>query len=410
MRKFPRDFVAALLVLTGIGAIFLGTHWFRPTGTPQNPTAAQPILPTATVSPSPTASPTPDDGIDDEVATLRLSQAIGQRIIYSYEGYAPPQQLKNLIARGEAGGVIIFKRNVRSAAHLATTLQQLQSIARPAAVSSPLLMMIDQEGGSVKRLPGPPTRSPREIGRLDSSAVARQEGLDTGSYLKASGINVNLAPLVDVARPGTYQERSSRSYGRSSPLVAKLATAFAAGLQEGGVVPCFKHFPGLGAAFSDEDLKVNRLELPLRELNSVDLPPFRGAGAHSLVMTSTGVYPALDTQPALFSRRIVTGELRDKLGFAGLSITDDLEVPALQSYGSTTERGRRAIEAGNDLLLYCVSLTQARRALQGLTKLYENQKLDSRQLYQTTTRILAFREQMNSNSKTEVETVAEPTP
>ena len=340
----------------------------------------------ASPTPSPKATATPN-----AVGSLKLSQAVGQRIIYAYDGLTPPARLRELIRRGEVGGIILFKRNVGSSARLAATMRELQAIRRPRGLEAPLLVMTDQEGGQVKRLPGPPMLSPRQIGRSGSAQTARREGVEAGRYLLSCGVNVNLAPVVDVARAGTYQEKTSRAYGRDAKLVANMARAFADGMASEGVSACFKHFPGLGAGAANEDLKINRMELARKTLDSVDLLPFRQAGTGSMVMTSTGVYPLLDSQPALFSRRVVMGELRGRLGFRGISITDDLEVPAMQSFGTTTERGRRAILAGNDILLYCASLDEGAKALRGLTKLYEQNRLDRRDLYETTARVLAFR-------------------
>ena len=385
--KLPRSMALALAASACAVAIFIGANLLRSPVPLPEPTRAP--APQATLAPAPAPAP--------EAPALTLSQAVGQRIIYSYGGYEPPTRLRELIRRGEAGGVILFKRNVASQQRLARTMRGLQAIRRPKGAEAPLLIMIDQEGGLVKRLPGPPLRSPRQVGRAGSVEAARREGVATGRYLRSCGVNVNLAPLVDVARPGTYQERTSRAYGRDASLVARMGGAFAAGMREQNVVPCFKHFPGMGAAPVDEDLKVNRLDIPRKTLDRVDLMPFKQADEASMVMTSTGLFPSLDKQPALFSPRVVRGELRRKIGFVGLTITDDLEVPALLPYGSATERGRRAILAGNDLLLYCVSLDEGRKALTGLTRLYKQKKLDENELYTTTARVLAFRAKLDAS-------------
>lgn len=403
-RKISKEAIVAIVGVVGAIIVLVGITRQRRTSQPQvrQPSrVARQTTKKATPAPVIKTEPTTESRPSAETPQISLSQAVGQRIIFSYEGYSPPDRLKELIRRGEVGGIIIFKRNVASPSRLAATLNELQSIPRPAGLEAPLLVMIDQEGGRVKRLPGPPERSPQAIGRKGSTEVAREEGVNTGRYLKSHGVNVNLAPLMDVARPGTYQERSLRSYGSDANLVASMADAFATGLLQENVVPCFKHFPGLGMASTDEDMKVNRLDLSLAELNTVDEAPFKRASANSMVMTSTALYPKLDDQPALFSKRIVTGELRDKLGFKGISITDDLEVPAMQSYGSTTERGRKAIEAGNDLLLYCVSFKQTEKALRGLTELYKSKKLNTDDLYATTSRVLAFRTRLKKEEATE---------
>jgi beta-N-acetylhexosaminidase len=235
--------------------------------------------------------------------------------------------------------------------------------------------MIDQEGGQVSRLPGPPGRSPAEVGDTDSVAVARSEGRATGRSLAGVGINVDLAPVVDVARPGTNMDDLDRSFGPRTGRVTRLATAFAAGLGAGGVLSTAKHFPGLGLARGDEDFHLNRIDEPLSRLRRVDEPPFVRART-PLVMVSTGVYPALDDTPALFSRRITTGELRDHLGFAGTAITDDLEVPAIARSGSPATRAVSAARAGNDLLLFAQNAGNGFAAARGVAAALAEGTLD----------------------------------
>src|SRR5436190_20354487 len=161
-----------------------------------------------------------------------------------------------------------------------------------------------------------------------SEAVARSEGRATGRSLKGVGINLDLAPVVDVARPGTNMSKRERSYGGATGTVTRLAGAFADGLRAGGVLSCAKHWPGLGLARGDEDLRLNRIAATLERLRAGDEPPFLDAHT-DLVMVSTGLYPALEDNPALLSRRIANDELRGHLGFTGTTITDDLEVPVL---------------------------------------------------------------------------------
>jgi beta-N-acetylhexosaminidase len=271
--------------------------------------------------------------------------------------------------------VILFTRNIGSRAQVRRLASGLQAAARRAPGGRPVLIMVDQEGGQVSRLPGPPNRSPAAIGDTGSVAVARREGRATGRSLAGVGINVDLAPVVDVARPGTNMDKLERSYGPSTRRVARLATAFAAGLGAGGVLSCAKHFPGLGLARGDEDLRLNRIGVPRSRLRRIDEPPFT-ASRTQLVMVSTGVYPALDDQPALFSRKITTGELRDHLGFQGTAITDDLDVPAIARLGSPTARALGAARAGNDLLLFAQSAAGGFAAARGLRQALASGALD----------------------------------
>jgi beta-N-acetylhexosaminidase len=306
----------------------------------------------------------------DPTARLTVRQLIGQRMIYSYLGTVPPAPLRARIARGEAAGVIVFRHNIASRASLAATVASLQAIRRPPGLRAPLLVMIDQEGGLVKRLSGAPTRSPAALGRIGSTDLARSEGRATARNLRSVGVNVNLAPVVDVGRPGSYQQQTGRSYSSNPGRVSALASGFVRGLQAGGVAATLKHFPGLGTVRQDEDVIVQRVSLPLDVLRRTEEAPF-AAGIRAgvaLVMMSTAVYPALSSRPAMLSPAVSTGELRGRLGFRGVSITDDITVRGMARFGSPPRLGILAAQAGNDLLLYAGGYTSAAQSADTLLR------------------------------------------
>src|SRR3954470_13162233 len=172
----------------------------------------------------------------DPVAGLSDAQLAGQRIVIGFDGTSAPEAVLRRAAAGELGGVILFARNVRSRSQVRSLVGDLQAAAGRVPGGRPLLVMIDQEGGQVSRLPGPPRRSPAEVGATGSDAVARSEGRATGRSLHGVGINLDLAPVVDVARPGTNMRKLGRSYGGSTARVTRLAGAFAAGLRSRGVL------------------------------------------------------------------------------------------------------------------------------------------------------------------------------
>jgi beta-N-acetylhexosaminidase len=326
----------------------------------------------------------------DPVAGLSDAQLAGQRLVVGFEGTSAPGFVLDRIARGELGGVILFSRNIRSRGQLRSLTASLQRAAATAPGNSKLLVMVDQEGGQVSRVPGPPRRSPAQVARSDSTAVARHEGRATGRNLTSVGINVDLAPVVDVARSGTNMDKLGRSYGGDTGVVSRLAGAFASGLRASGVMSCAKHFPGLGLARGDEDFHLNRITEPLDQLRTIDEPPFTAAGTQ-LVMVSTGIYPALDSTPALFSRRITTGELREQLGFGGTAITDDLEVPAMSRTGSPGERAVDAAAAGNDILLFAQSPGAGFTAASALQRALGSGKLDRTEFTTSARRVLDLR-------------------
>lgn len=298
---------------------------------------------------------------------LSIGQKVGQRLVLGFPGTRPPRALIARIRKGEAAGVILFGRNVRSRSQLRRLVRSLQRIPRPRGLRQPLLVMVDQEGGPVRRIPGGPRRSAAAVGRTRSTRAAAAAGREAARALRGVGANVDLAPVLDVGRPGGAMRRERRSFGGDPRLVARLGTAFARALERRRVAATLKHFPGFGAARANTDFRPVTIRLPARRLRRVDEHPFRAARRVArLVMLSTALYPALDGRwPAALSHRIATRELRGRVRFRGVSVTDALGTPAVRRYGSTGRVSVRAASAGTDLLLFSsyVEGTRAARAL-----------------------------------------------
>ncbi len=284
----------------------------------------------------------------------------GQRVIFSYEGLEPPARLLSLIRRGEAAGVIFFADNISGHAQLRTVIRELQRAARSPGnpVRAPLLLMTDQEGGAVRRLSGAPLLSEKQVGQsADPAAAAAQAGRGAARNLRSVGINVDLAPVLDVYRaPGDFTDRYGRSYSRSPSVVSELGAGFIAAQQKLGVAATAKHFPGLGAAAHSQNTDEGPVTLHVgrRTLATVDETPYEAAIAAGvrLVMLSWATYPALDPgRPAGFSSAVVKGELRDRLGFRGVTLTDALEAGAPRAFGTVRHRAVLAARAGVDLIL-----------------------------------------------------------
>jgi beta-N-acetylhexosaminidase len=249
------------------------------------------------------------------------------------------------------GGVVLFRDNVASKAGVRRALSALQRAARTGG-QPPLLTVVDQEGGRVRRLSqGPPSLSPAAVGASGSVAVARRQGLRTAAFLRDIGLNVNLAPVLDVPESDD-SFLGERAYGTSAALVARVGAAFVSGVQQRGVAATAKHFPGIGLAPRNTDRAAVSVQATRAELER-GLLPFRTARGRDvrMVMVSNASYPALDSTraPALFSREIVTQLLRGELGFDGVVITDSLQAP-----GPSSRRDGPvlALRAGVDLLLH----------------------------------------------------------
>jgi beta-N-acetylhexosaminidase len=290
---------------------------------------------------------------------LSPTQLAGQRVIYSYRGRVPPASLIAAIRAGDAAGVIFFADNIASPTQIREVIAELERAAAQSPVKLPLLLMTDQEGGLVRRLPGAPALSEKEIG---SASAAQQAGRGAGLNLKSVGMNVNLAPVLDIYRtPGNFIDEYGRSYGSDPRTVARLGAAFIGAAQAVGVAATAKHFPGLGAAAVSQntDLRPVTLSVPRASLRAVDEVPYASAIAAGarLVMLSWATYPALDPRrPAGLSGAVVQGELRGRLHFTGVTITDALEAGALRAFGGTSSRAVLAAGAGMDLML-CAART-----------------------------------------------------
>ncbi len=325
---------------------------------------------------------------------LSPAQLAGERLVAGVTGTAVSPQLRQAIRAGRLAGVVLFAENFPSRAAGRRLIRQLQAIPRPRGLSAPLLVMVDQEGGQVVRLSGAPSASAREMGER-GGAFSRRQGRLTAANLRDVGVGVDLAPVLDVGRPGGVIAATERSFGSNPRQVAISAVSFARGLEAGGVVATAKHFPGLGAANENTDFAVQRIELSKARLRLVDETPYEAyvrAGGR-MVMLSTAIYPAFSQAPAAFTRAIATGELRHRLGFRGVSITDALETAAVEAFGGPGQAGVAAARAGVDLLLFndLVGAESAQRAL--LAKLRAG-KLDRAEFLAGADRVLNLRAEL----------------
>ncbi|MGZ6644676.1 MAG: glycoside hydrolase family 3 N-terminal domain-containing protein [Solirubrobacteraceae bacterium] len=327
-------------------------------------------------------------------APLTPRQLAGQHVIFPFAGRTPPPALLARIRRGEAAGVLFLGGNLGSPAQVRALTRTLQRVPRPAGLRAPLLLMVDQEGGSVKRLPGAPVHSAPQMAATGRPALARAEGRATAATLRAAGMNVDLAPVVDVVRPESALHSEGRGFGFSAPEASRFGAAFAAGLGDGHVAAAAKHFPGFGAAASNTDEGAVRIAVDRGTLQSTDRRPFVAAvrAGVPMVMLSSAIYPALSAKPAVLSRRVVQRELREGVGFKGVTISDDLSAPAFAAQGGASGAAVGAARAGVDLLLFAGTYETADAAADALEAQIRSGQVDRGELERGLGRVLAMRE------------------
>lgn len=285
-------------------------------------------------------------------------------------GFDDPEEAAELVGRHGLGGVILFARNIESPEQVWAQNRRLHQAARQAGRPVPFVM-VDQEGGVVARLKAPFTDGPGlpELGASDDPEILRAQGARMGAELLAAGFNWDLAPVLDVhGIADGVQEK--RSLGRDPVRVGELGAAFIQGMQDTGCLACAKHFPGLGRTTLDTHRERPRVGLSRAELAAMELPPFARAIRAGVagVMVCHAVFEGLDpSHPASLSPAVITGLLRQEMGYEGLVLSDDLEMGAVLADLDPATAAVRSYLAGCDLLLICHGWRFALSALEQLS-------------------------------------------
>lgn len=350
--------------------------------------------------------------VPSTVTDQQLSILAGAHVIYSWPTTVqPPSSLVQLVSQGLVGGVILFGENVGNGTPSALASLQSAYASSPApavfqkyvGTNGPLFINTDQEGGEVRRIKsGGPFLTAKQIGAsADPAAAGTTAGQQAAAALIQYNLNGNLAPVLDVYRQeGDFEDYYQRSYGNTSAIVSAAATAFIKAQQAAGIPATAKHFPGLGAATHQQntDAAPVTLSLSLNEIRTVDEVPYTKAIAAGLdlVMTSWAVYPALDTKPSGLSSKWVRNELRTRLGFQGVTITDALEAGALTPFGDLPTVSVMAASAGMDMLLASQkNVTQGVAVRTALVNALKSGTLDWTDFIASTKRILTLRSKLN---------------
>jgi beta-N-acetylhexosaminidase len=287
-----------------------------------------------------------------------LQAQIGQLFMAGLAGSRLDKDTVSLIRDLNLGGMILFSRNIEDPLQLAELCQNLQREARHHH-ERPLFLAVDQEGGRVARLREPFSSFPGNAAiAADKEPVkrAREFGTVTAREMKLVGLNMDLAPVVDVQRGELEKHLHGRSFGEDPDKVALLGRIIVRSLQGHGVMAVAKHFPGLGQAKVDPHVHLPVIDADKEKVERINLVPFKAAIEEGVsgIMSSHAIYPALDpARPATLSKLILTDLLRDTLGFQGLIITDDLEMGAIAGECPVAEGALMAFQAGADILLIC---------------------------------------------------------
>lgn len=337
-----------------------------------------------------------------------LREKVGRMLLVGFEGLRAPDYILEWLAEGRIGGIILFARNVDTPAQLAELVRSLQ-----AAAKHPSLISIDQEGGIVARLREGFSESPgaMALGAADSEALAEQVAAALGAELHALGINFNLAPVVDIGHDSSNPVISTRTFGAEAARVSRLAVAQVRGFQSAGVGACAKHFPGHGNTPTDSHVSLPVVRGALDFLWETDLVPFRAvveAGIAS-VMISHVKFEALDPDyPSTLSPAIITGLLREEIGFEGLIVTDCMEMQAItQNYGAG-ESAVLAALAGVDAMFFSHTRENQEAAFNALLRAAESGRLSMAQIDAAHAHLDAFTRRFPAAEPADLSVIRQP--
>jgi beta-N-acetylhexosaminidase len=296
----------------------------------------------------------PNDSIFNAYKDFTSEQKAGQLLMVGFEGQRFDSNLEFLISKLKVGGLILFRQNISGPGQISELCKTAQETAR-ACGQPPLLIAVDQEGGKVARLKKPFTEF---AGNPDMQGIEDAARFATISVreLTSVGINMNLAPVLDVARQGTGGIMKERAFGDDPARVTQLGLAIIKGLQSGGIMSVAKHFPGIGRTRMDSHDDLPFLDTPLETLASWDFLPFESAIRAGVagVMLSHIVFQQLDANwPASLSAVIAKDLLRGRMAYQGVVMTDDLDMGAVVRHYDIRTVIQRVLGAEIDIALIC---------------------------------------------------------
>ncbi len=332
------------------------------------------------------------------LSKMTLSEKVGQLFQVGFIGTGITAEIKELIEDYHVGGIIYFHRNFESPDQIKVLSSALQDLAISSRNGLPLIISIDQEGGVVTRLKGV-THYPgcMIIGATRSSELSFRAGKASARELMKLGINMNLAPVLDVNNNPENPVIGVRSFGEDPELVAELGTAFIRGMQEGGIISCAKHFPGHGDTVTDSHLDLPVIKHERKRLAEVEFYPFEKAIKNGVdsIMAAHVYFPAIEPEPgipATLSYRVLTRLLRKEMGYKGLIITDCMEMNAIAKTFGTIKGAVKAIQAGCDMVLISYNPLHQKAAIEEVISAVKSGVISEDTIEQSVTRVLKLKE------------------
>jgi len=334
-----------------------------------------------------------DERVELILQSMTLTERLGQMMIVGIHGKEVNEDILYQLRQFHFGGVILFDRNMESLAQVHKLTGDLQSMSEEKV---PLFIAIDEEGGDVVRMEDclNPPPAQRELGLSGNPELAENSAVEISEKLRSIGINVNFAPVADI---GDLGSAGSRYFSQDPYITADFVAAAANGYEKQGIYYSLKHFPGIGKGETDSHFDSVVIKMSKGELLKEDILPFkRIIDEHDIrnffVMVSHSTYPEISgNAPAAFSSEIMSGLLRQELGFDGVILTDDLEMGAVAKYNGFRNMGVLAVEAGADVVMVCHDYEHETDVYMGLLEAVKDGKLSEERINESVRRVIRMK-------------------
>ena len=343
--------------------------------------------------PSKTQNESSENSIKEKMSSMTLEEKIGQMIIAGFNGTTVNNEVATLMNDLNVGGVILFGRNIESSEQLKTLTTDITNLNK----DIPPFISLDEEGGRVSRVPKDTKKFPKAktVGDTNDEKYAYENGKDIGYTLKQLGINMDHAPVLDIYSNPKNTVIGDRAFGTNEDVVSKMGIATMKGLEDAGIIPTLKHFPGHGDTAVDSHVGLPIVTKDLNELNEFEFIPFKKAieKGCDVVMVSHIILNKIDSQnPSTLSKKVVTDILKKDLGFSGVVITDDMNMGAIVQNFSIEEASIKSIKAGVDILLIGNNVETTKSVINEIKSAVENKVIDESRIDESVYKILELKE------------------
>lgn len=339
--------------------------------------------------------------ISEVIENMSVEEKIGQIIFSSISGTELGAEEEKLIHQYKVGGIIVNKKNITSPSQMVAYMNSLKEENKN---NVPLFFGIDQEGGRIAKLPGDLRAIPShfEIGKQNDPSFALEIGTVLGKLVSSFGFNVNFAPVLDINSNPENPVIVDRSFGNNPDVVSKLGIQMMKGIQGENIIPAIKHFPGHGDTSVDSHVELPVVQKTMAELEQMELIPFKQAIAEGadMVMIAHILLPSIDPKfPSSMSEAIITDLLREKIGFDGVVITDDMTMEAITNSFDIGKASVMSVKAGADIVMVAHEFENVVKAITALTTAVENGEITEERIDQSVERILKLKNKYSLKDK-----------